>query len=68
MRDRRREDRAMQEATQNPDSGFCTSINDSESEAESLSQANLLNQNINEGFTLLLVIFLVYSFKECFSQ
>lgn len=59
MRDRRREERAMQEAVQNPDSGFCTSINDSESEAESLSQSNLLNPNFNEGSTLLLVIFLV---------
>lgn len=43
MRDRARAERLAQEAAQNQDSGFCTSIADSGSEADNLSLPNLEN-------------------------
>ncbi|CAG9767812.1 unnamed protein product [Ceutorhynchus assimilis] len=42
LRDRRRAERAAEDPAQHVDSGFCTSIADSESEAENLSQPNLI--------------------------
>lgn len=43
MRDRARAERLAQEAAQNQDSGFCTSVADSGSEADNLSLPNLEN-------------------------
>ncbi|XP_030765225.1 dynein assembly factor 1, axonemal homolog [Sitophilus oryzae] len=46
MRDRYRAQRQREENAQNPDSGFCTSAVDSESDAESLFQHNLSSINL----------------------
>ncbi|ERL92106.1 dynein axonemal assembly factor 1 homolog [Dendroctonus ponderosae] len=43
LRDNRRAERLAQEAARNPDSGFCTSVAESETESESVSQPNLDN-------------------------